>query len=307
MLDLKFMFRLLATSLYDLASMDRKVFLIKDATNFGENYVSIRLPRASGGSLHCLLDTSGARILELNVFDNGPRSWFIDDSVCSDGSFYIGTPYNPLFTALHYLYKSRDRAQPVNQLLMDEHFPDAERLTCLLADEKLQLIAVRKGDDETPAYQYSEQRTLDWLEIRTRAVCQRLGEQKESGCRPSVHYVDVSDRPNSEKQLDDASLLSTAFGVVGSYLTPDLSTALRIRLALPAPKRSVSQSGLTAADDDDAPRKKSKSSEIKPDDDYSGLVSHTNTAQPSLTSRQKSLAKSASGTKSILSFFGKSK
>lgn len=77
--------------------------------------------------------------------------------------------------------------------------------------------------------------------------------------------------------LDDASLLSTAFGVVGSYLTPDLSTALRIRLALPAPKRSVSQSGLTAADDDDAPRKKSKSSEIKPDDDYSGLVSHTNT------------------------------
>lgn len=44
-------------------------------------------------------------VQEILIFDEKKRSWFIDDSVKSDGKLHLSTPIDPIFLALPYLRK----------------------------------------------------------------------------------------------------------------------------------------------------------------------------------------------------------
>lgn len=61
----------------------------------------ITLPHPSSGSpaKYCLDDNTN-KIYEIITFNEPYRSWFIEDTVKSDGSLLLATPINPVFLGL---------------------------------------------------------------------------------------------------------------------------------------------------------------------------------------------------------------
>jgi ribonuclease H2 subunit B len=54
----------------------------------------------------------GGHLQEVNWFKERYRSWFLGDSVISDGGLYLSTPVDPLFLALPILEASRRQVPP---------------------------------------------------------------------------------------------------------------------------------------------------------------------------------------------------
>ncbi|KRT80865.1 hypothetical protein AMK59_5349, partial [Oryctes borbonicus] len=90
--------------------------------------VTLRHPGT--GQAAIFLFTEGNKLVhEVLTYANDRRSWFIDQSVKSDGRFKISTPTDPIFLVLPYLRKNcNNQAVLLDQILHDEKYPEVERL-----------------------------------------------------------------------------------------------------------------------------------------------------------------------------------
>ena len=95
---------------------------------------------------------------------DGPSSWFVGDTVVSDGRLGLVTPIDPLFLAIPFLKFNVGRFAPLDQL-----FPMATQEapnTHLLAQQKgmdaqlSHVCDVKRGE----YFKYSAAKTLIWLE-----------------------------------------------------------------------------------------------------------------------------------------------
>lgn len=106
--------------------------------------VNLRHPN-TGESAIFLFSPANNSVQEVLTFSEGRRSWFIDDTVKSDGKMHLSTPIDPIFLVLPYLRKyCSQQAIPLDQLLRDEEFPETERLLKSSGLKYLNLIADRK-------------------------------------------------------------------------------------------------------------------------------------------------------------------
>ena len=96
-----------------------------------------------------------------------------------------------------------------------------------------------------------------------------------------------------------------ALGVLQEYLDPDLGQKLEARLDLPKAEAKAGTKRLSSLDteeEENKPRKKVKSE--GPIEDYSKSYKKP-VVKDETSTKDKALAQSAKGTKSIMSFFGK--
>lgn len=68
-------------------------------------------------------------------------------------------------------------AQPLEQCLWDEHYPETSRLA-RCQNLKLSLVADRKGEESLQAFKYNEEKALSWLQKKVERVTEIL-KQKE--------------------------------------------------------------------------------------------------------------------------------
>lgn len=87
-------------------------------------------------------------VQEVFSFTGGKRSWFIDDSVKEDGRLYLSTPVDPGFLILPYLKKAKEDGKviPLDDLLVDNPFPETYRLLKCSAMKNIHMLADMKGD-----------------------------------------------------------------------------------------------------------------------------------------------------------------
>ena len=286
-------------------NLDTRVIVVPDGAvhSLQEEAVKIlklRHPKTNSGSSF-LFSKSNKTLCELLSYDEEHRSWFIGNKVLSDGRLMVATPVNPLYLALPYI-KGADRLVPLDQMLTDQEFPEAEEILLeTLTQSRLQLVSESKGSKDLNVWKYNEEKTLSWLEGKVRLLAEVFEKSSEdtSGGASSSIFKTVSGDPHEYRRY--------ALGVVQEYLDTSLSEKLEIKLDLPKVKVEVKAankrlSSVDVEEDENKPRKKAKIE--GPTEDYSTSYKKPEIKEE-VSAKEKALAKSAKGTKNIMSFFGK--
>lgn len=243
-------------------------------------------------------------VQEVLTFDENKRSWFIDDNVRSNGKLYLSTPIDPIFLVLPYLRKSQ-QAQPLDQCLWDEDFPETSRLAHC-QNLKLSLVGDRKGDESLQAYKYNEDKTLVWLQNkveRVAAVLRQKGIHVSQGAVSATYVKSAKLETATEMEY-----IKYAHGIVSEYLAEDIVKKLSQHLNLPdeseTKKRKLS-----------SPKETADEKRSKKDANEEESVSKTKPLDlpkpekvlkpPTLSKKELARQKAAASSKSITSFFKK--
>jgi len=274
---------------------------LQDASTENIQIIKLRHPKTENGSSF-LLNPSNKRIFELMSFEEDHRSWFIGSKVVSDGRIFLTTPVNPVFLALPYLAKA-EKLVPLDQMLEDSEFPLSEEVLVAALGEKLEVIADRKGDRDLNVWKYNEEKTLEWLMSKVKCLGNMLEKQG----------IDVTGGATSNiyKHTESTSATSVEYlryglGITEEYISQDLAEKLRSKLELPEEEKVKGEKGnkrMSIDQGSDTPNKKKMKIE-GPTEDYSKGAKKAEVKEE-LSSKQKALATSAKGTKSIMSFFSK--
>ncbi|KAK2155684.1 hypothetical protein LSH36_233g01010 [Paralvinella palmiformis] len=95
-----------------------------------------------------LFSSDNKKIFEVLKFNEEYRSWFIGNSVQSDGSLYIPSPVEPMFLALPYLINSAKSGKfmTLEQIIEDSEFPECHRLCSCQGLAKIGQVCEVKDD-----------------------------------------------------------------------------------------------------------------------------------------------------------------
>ncbi|KAI5713830.1 hypothetical protein M8J76_006217 [Diaphorina citri] len=236
-------------------------------------------------------------------------SWFINESVRSDGSMHLSTPINPVFLALPYLLNATTLS-PLDQTLVDREFPETRRLLKRLDAKLLSQVADRKGDEDMNVWKYNETKTLAWLTKKIERVVKVLQEKnvQVTGEGVAMSNTFVKTKADSDLTQNKDTYLRYAHGIVSEYLPPSLSSSLLSSLALPelkpadpSSKRKLQVSQTLNMEDSEAKRIKLDTETLLSAEFKTEKATPNKPVQ--LSAKDKALARSASGTKPISSFF----
>ena len=242
--------------------------------------ISLKNP-ATKKSAKYMIRSEPKEIYELMCFSDPLRSWFINESVCSNGKIYVPTKIDPLFLIIpHFEKNCSDKAIPIDHVFDD----DAHCLQDFVTSEDLELISDEKKAGKICAYKYSEEKTLNWLKAKCLKLEQNLMKQKKF--TQLKNYI-KNEKENTE---EDSEYLIYAHGLISDYLSLDLSKKLGKHIGLPEDKLNRKRKSEAIPMDENI-AKKLKKEEVKTEDKTS--------------SKAKALAKAAKGSKSISSFFTK--
>jgi len=274
---------------------------LQEASSENVQIIKLRHPKTETGSSF-LLNPSNKRIFELMSFEEDHRSWFIGSKVVSDGRIFLTTPVNPVFLALPYLVKA-EKLVPLDQMLEDSEFPLTEEVLIAALDEKLEVIADRKGDKDLNVWKYNEEKALEWLTSKVKSLGKMLEKQgiDVTGGATSNIY-----RHTESSSATSVDYLRYGLGIIEEYLSQDLAKKLEVKLELPEEEKIKGEKGnkrLSLDQGSNTPNKKKMKIE-GPTEDYS-KGSKKVEVKEELSAKQKALATSAKGTKSIMSFFSK--
>lgn len=253
--------------------------------------IPIQLPRKK---IVVLKPRDGA-IYELLQFNEKHRSWFLNDTVCSNGKLYLPTKIDPLFVFLQYTEEHcQTKAQPLDQIMRDS----AEIFIEVLKVKQMAMVADQKGPADLKAFMWNETKALKWLKKKFQLIKTSLKEQKIiSGGASSMNFVKSSIESSSvdENDLDEAAL-----GIISEYISLDMIEKLDKDLGISERSNSSANQkrkseGFHGVD----------SKRIKIEDLENISVSNSVKNPPKLTTKAKALEKAAKGSKSISSFFTK--
>ncbi|XP_055543816.1 ribonuclease H2 subunit B isoform X2 [Wyeomyia smithii] len=224
------------------------------------------------------------------------RSWFVDESVHSNGKIYLPTKIDPLFLIIPYLAKQcENRAVPLDHILIDDDFPHTGKITKLLTHEnQIVLIADVKKAGNILAYKYNESKILEWLLQKCIRLKQALVHQQIFVAR-SQNFI----KEEKENELPEDEMLQYAHGIISDYLTLELSKKLASVLGFSEEK--IYKKRKSTAEIESNQIKKIKKEELHETTPSKTAASGTK----KVSAKSKALAKAASQTKSIASFFKK--
>ncbi|XP_075419601.1 ribonuclease H2 subunit B isoform X2 [Tenrec ecaudatus] len=264
----------------------------------GLMFVKLVNPCSGEGAMY-LFDLDLQKLFEIKVFKEKCHSWFINQSVQSEGHLHFATPVDPLFLVLHYLIKAdkEGKFQPLDQVVVDDIFPNCILLLKLPELEKsLHHVTEEKEISSRKYYKYNKEKTLKWLEKKVMHTSAALKTHNINvGARVQSAYFS-GDQVSSDKEED---YIRYAHGLISDYIPKELSDDLSKYLKLPEPSALLSS----------PPSKKIKLSDepVEAKEDYTKFNTKdlkTEKKNSKLTAAQKALAKvDKSGMKSIASFF----
>ncbi|XP_037950864.1 ribonuclease H2 subunit B-like [Teleopsis dalmanni] len=320
------------------ASSIRKVFYI--AESLLENADNeLRLERffhPGKGTTALFITCSNKIIMEVLQFSEPRRSWLIDSNVCSNGRIYVTTPIDVTFLAIHHIRKHCTQRALELHCMQSEDLSTSRLLTTFVDKDTLGCVAdvKRIAGSKTVFYKYNAEKTLAWLALKTRNIANVL-KSKGIYCGLSAvsHNYTPSENSTAEDLINDIDYLRMACDIVGGYIDLDLHDELtkyfeiqpEIKAIVEEQKQANKRKSLQSLNSNDNKKIKlentndtSASGKLKNssllddslDDDKSNIIVNDVPKAPApkervLTAKEKALAKSAKGTKSISSFFKK--
>ncbi|KAJ6620245.1 Ribonuclease H2 subunit B [Pseudolycoriella hygida] len=275
-----------------------RVFFLNDyVARNGMQLFGFRNPSTGAPSKYIFHEKSN-EFFELLKFNEPFRSWFVGDIITDDGGIYLCPPIDPLFLLLHYVQsQASEKYVPLEHILVDENYPNMTTIADAVTTDQLLLIADQKGDPQLKAVRYNKEKTLDWLAYKCKLLQDALRQRKlnlESGAKSSTF---VASSKINDQDDDDIQLL--AFEILNDYLSKQLSDSLSEYLHLDAIKSKKRKQNSEAA-------MNPKSKKIKMSIDDEDVENPTPTpvvAEKKVSAKAKQLAKSAKGSKNIMSFF----
>jgi len=237
-------------------SLIQKVFLMPDGLK-QTNLLVIKLkhPRTNSVAL-CAVDSSN-KLYEIVHYGEDIASWFIDQSVSDDGSLYILTIADPLFFILSYAKQQPGKFCPIEDLLMDENYPDTHYLSKCCSEEELKNIFDSKESAGYTVVSFNKKKTLYWLQQKAKKLAKRLASNDidlSDGSKAASLKADVS---KSEEQC-----LHYSCHLVSEYLSDELSEDLFSVLGL---QKTVTKEKENTSEE----KSKKQNTALKPEDDYS--------------------------------------
>ncbi|XP_075419600.1 ribonuclease H2 subunit B isoform X1 [Tenrec ecaudatus] len=205
----------------------------------GLMFVKLVNPCSGEGAMY-LFDLDLQKLFEIKVFKEKCHSWFINQSVQSEGHLHFATPVDPLFLVLHYLIKAdkEGKFQPLDQVVVDDIFPNCILLLKLPELEKsLHHVTEEKEISSRKYYKYNKEKTLKWLEKKVMHTSAALKTHNINvGARVQSAYFS-GDQVSSDKEED---YIRYAHGLISDYIPKELSDDLSKYLKLPEPSALLS-------------------------------------------------------------------
>lgn len=267
--------------------------------------IKLKHPHTDKAALF-LFSANNSKVQEITAFSEDNRSWFVNENVRSDGRLFLSTPFNPVYLALPYLMNATTLS-PLDQTLVDREFPETRRLLKCLNPKLLSLVADQKGDADMNVWKYNEEKTRAWLTRKVEQVVKVLEDRNiqvnEDGIAMSNTFVKTKSNDANVKNKD--TYLRYAHGIVSEYLPSSLRSSLLSSLNLPEvkPADPSSKRKLLTAQSPNIEDAEAKRIKLDGDEFREKSTPAKKPKEPS--AKDKALARSASGTKSISSFFKK--
>lgn len=255
--------------------------------------ISIQLPRKTS-----MFIKSSDGIYELLQFNEKHRSWFLDNTVCSNGKIYITSKIDPLFIFIQYLEEHcKTRAQPLDQIMPDS----ADIFINTLKLEQMKMVSDQKGPAFLKAFLFNEEKTLKWLKKKFILIQSSLRDQNiiSSGAS-SMNFVKSS---LDFEAVDEDAIAETALGIISEYISLDLIGKLDEIYGISKKSlESTTQKRKSEADTINGDRKRLK---IEEEENLAALKEVNVKKDVKVTTKSKALEKAAKGSKAINSFFAK--
>lgn len=254
-------------------------------------------------------------MMEVLQYSEPCRSWFIGNELSSDGNIYVTTPIDSTFLALYHLRKHCSQNAMSLDSIYDSNDPSLSRLMREFIEPKnLKSVADVHVYDDTEYFKYNHQKTLAWLSLKTERMARCLRERGVYCGRSasSSHYVQSDKYKEDCNRETEEDFLRMACDYVGDYISIDLHDNLIEYLNIPPekpmPASNKRKSG-TAPNND-------KQKRIKLEDDNDDFKPENACPSPflepivevkerTLSTKEKTLAKAAKGSRSITGFFQK--
>ncbi|KAF7239892.1 Ribonuclease H2 subunit B [Varanus komodoensis] len=256
---------------------------------------------APGQAALYLFSSDAHQLFEVKAFCEEYRSWFIGQTVQSDGRLFFAIPVDPLYFALFFLLKAekeQGKFQPLDQILMDEEFPScAMLLQCPSLSQSIRHIAEEKEIGCRKFYKYSEEKTLKWLKKKVDQMVKVLKDrnQRVGGRVQAATFI-------SGKPITDATeevYIRYAHGLISEYILEEPSIALAKYLRLPEIASPPAEPA--------SKKRKLSSAPVEAEEDYTKFNTSdlkSKKANSKMSAAQKALTKvDKSGMKAISSFF----
>lgn len=255
--------------------------------------ISVNFPRKSS---MCVKSQDGS-IYELLSYSEKHRSWFLNNSVCSNGKIFLTTKIDPLFIFIQYVENHcKERAQPLDQIMEES----AEMFLEVLNPEQMKIVADQKGPENIKAFLYNEEKVLKWLKKKFEIVKASLRDQRITTSASSSNYV----KSSVEETTDEDALAETALGVISEYISLDLIEKLDDFYGISKKsKEPIAQKRKAEMIGNEEGLKRIKIEEQENLSEESTV--NAPKAPPKATTKSKALEKAAKGSKAISSFFTK--
>lgn len=233
-------------------------------------------------------------IYELIQLNERNRSFFIENTVCSNGKIYMATKFDPLFVFIN-LIEENCKPMPLDQLLAGNLILFQEHLKL----SQMQMVANQKGPEDLKAFIYDENKTLKWLKIKFARIQHSLRQQKiiTSGST-SLNFV--QSKALKEEGENEDEIAATALGILSEYISLHLYEQLDNFYGVSEKSKEpiVQQKRKSEGIKEQPGSKKLKSEAEEVLRENTTVKSTANTAP-----KNAKLEKAAKGTKAITSFF----
>ncbi|XP_028164552.1 ribonuclease H2 subunit B [Ostrinia furnacalis] len=279
------------------------VLLLKESLFDNDNFSVITLPHpATGNPAKYCLDNVNNKIYEAVTFSEPHRSWFINETVKSDGSIMLVTPINPAFIVLPRLKEHcSNRAMPLEDLLSEKGYDKILDYVGTLDN-----IGDLKGSPDLKAYKYNEEKTLKWLQDRVKKLAQVLRQKNIHVTSGAASATFVSSNLSNDT-VDEEFYLKYACGIISEYLPDELAELLEKQFDFkPDLIESIGKKRKSEVELNGTNKKiKNEVTDVmenltSPNQSFSEVKK-----EKPMSAKEKARQKAASGTKTISSFFTK--
>jgi len=196
----------------------------------------------------------GSSILEMQRVCQDPSSWFLGNTTQANGSFCVATRVDPLFLAIPFLLKSRQKTEEnegkfmeLKQIFVDAAFPHASRLISVVLPAQLDLICDQREGWNSPTYRINDAKLQAWLKLKVRHLCDALSQHHS--------FQSVVPLTVTGGEVGASPFQRDAIGLLSEYLAKPLVDQLLTEHGYPldtltAKRKSTSSHDVTTADAD---------------------------------------------------------
>ncbi|KAG0561431.1 hypothetical protein KC19_9G064400 [Ceratodon purpureus] len=167
----------------------------EDTSAFQRHFLHLRNPVS--GKQACYVVGCDGRLQELNWSKQRHTAWFIENSVCADGSLYLATPVDPLFVILPILEQLRmkkgddmGKFRSLDDIVSVDGYPGYECLRPYL-QRSLGIICESREVGEDMFYRLDDSKVLAWLLCKVAKLSEAL--KSSSGLFSGLHPNELSE------------------------------------------------------------------------------------------------------------------